>query len=146
MVWNYYHQLRRQSPSAEDPKLISIDTLTDAQIEKMDRDTFLRDFFLAGDTYMSGLLPLSIVTFTTKRQRETTKKERDAIINKSLPKKMHDFIAQWLEFNTVFESMTVEQKRELFTAEAKMMVDESQIAKMLESMTQENERGNHNWF
>ena len=144
LVWDYYYRLR--PPSPEKTKPISIDTLTDAQIEKMNRDTFLRDFFLAGDTYMSGLLPLNVVTFTTKRKIETTKKERDAIMNKSLSEEMHDFIAQWLGFNIAFESMTVEQKRELFTAEAKMMVDESQIAKMLESMAEENKRGNHNWF
>ena len=143
LIYTYFFRLWQ--PSFEKTKLITIDTLTDAQIEKMDRDTFLRDFFLAGEPYINGL-PFKVTTFTMKREKEASGLTREDLMGKSLPKKMHDFIAQQLGFNTEFESMTVAQKRELFTAEAKMMVDGSQIEKMLTSVIQENERGNHNWF
>ena len=87
-----------------------------------------------------------VLIFETTRRQEIQEQGHSVIMKKSLPKKMHDFIVQQLGFNTEFESMTVEQKRELFKAEAEMMINTRQQIKILEAIIQENERGNHNWF
>ena len=142
---------------SEEIKRIGIDTFTDAQIEKMDRDTFLRDIFLAGELFVDGAAPMRAAMFMTDRKQEVQKHGRSVIMKKSLPRGMHNFIAQWLGFETNFESMTVEQKRELFKAEiammintrqekAGMMIKTNQQFQLLEAVMQENERGNHNWF
>ena len=136
---------------------ISIDALTDAQIEKIDRDTFLRDGFLAGELFVDGVAPMKIAMFMTDRKKEIQEHGRSEIMKKSLHKKMHDFIVQWLGFETNFESMTAEQKRELFKAEIDMMINApqekagmmfktNQQFRLLEAIMEENERGNHNWF
>ena len=145
----------------EEKKKIGIDTLTDAQIEKMDRDTFLRDVFLAGELFVDGVVPMKVAMFMTERRQEVQEQEQEqgpgVITKKSLPKEMHDFITQWLGFETNFESMTTEQKRALFKAEmdmminarqekAGMMIKTNQQFKLLEAVMEENERGNHNWF
>lgn len=141
----------------EEKKKIGIDTLTDAQIEKMDRDTFLRDVFLAGELFVNGMAPMRIAIFMTERKQEVQQQGRSMIMQKSLPKKMHDFIVQQLGFETNFESMSTEQKRELFKAEIDMMINAPQeIAgmmmqshrqfRLLEAVIEENERSNHNWF
>ncbi len=136
---------------------IGIYTLTDAQIKKMDRDTFLRDIFLAGELFVDGVAPMKVAIFMTERRQEVQEHGRSVIMKKSLSKKMHDFIVQQLGFETNFESMTVEQKRELFKAEMDMMINarqekagmmmkSNQQFQLLEAVIQENERGNHNWF
>ena len=143
-------------PEAEKKK-ISIDTFTDAQIEKMNRDTFLRDIFLAGELSANGVVPIRVAMFMVDRKQEVQKHGRSVIMKKFIPKKMHDFITQWLGFPTEFESMTTEQKRELFKAErdmminapqekAGMMIKSNQQLKLLEAVIEANEREGHNWF
>ena len=143
---------------AEELARIGIDALTDAQIEIMDRDTFLRDVFLAGELFVDGAAPMKVAMFMTDRKIEVQKHGRSEIMKKSLPRGMHDFIVQWLGgFETNFESMTVEQKRELFKAEIDMMINapqekagmmfkSNQQFRLLEAVMQENESRNHNWF
>ena len=130
----------------EETKKISIDTLSDAQIAALNRDTFLRDVFLAGEIYAEGILPVEVINFKMQRKKEVYILGLDTVIDKSLPKEMHDFIVKKLGFDVPFESMTVEQKRELFKKEVDMMTNSKLQARILEEVIQENKQSNHNWF
>ena len=115
---------------------LSIDTLSDEQIMSFDRDTFLRDVFLAGDLYVQG--PMSrawdVTQFMIAMQSRAKEKGHDVVMSGSLPKDVHDFILGELGFPIDFESMTPTQRREVFKAEIKMMTNLKQQMEIIEDL------------
>ena len=104
-------------------EIIGIDLLSDKQIMDMDRDTFLRDVFLAGEVYVSGHAPANVQAFMLNRKIAVKKSGYETIMRGSLPKETHDFIAAALGFDMDFESMTPQQRRKLFRKEIAMMTN-----------------------
>ena len=102
---------------------IGIDLLSDKQIMDMDRDTFLRDVFLAGEVYVQGHAPPVVQAFMLNRKIAVKESDYETIMRGSLPKETHDFIAAALGFDMDFESMTLQQRRKLFRKEIAMMTN-----------------------
>lgn len=133
--------------------VINMDTISDAQLS-MHRDTFLRDVFLAGDFDLpAGILHLRVQTpweeasrFKIDRRAEVAILGLDVVMERSLPKGMHDFIVKQLGFSKDFESMTAEQRRELFKKEIEMLNDNRKQLAIIKALVRENEVGQHNWF
>ena len=115
---------------------ISIDALSDEQVMRLDRDTFLRDVFLAGDLYVSGHLPPDVTEFMIQRKRTVKELGDDTVMSGSLPKVTHDFIVRRLGFDKDFESMTPDERRELFKKEIAMMTDTSQQIDIIEKLVE----------
>ena len=143
-TFKYY--VWRPEPQNSKFKIIGIDTLSDEQIISLDRDTFLRDVFLAGDLFTEGLLPLEVQHFWMLHKGKVKELGFDTVMKGSLPKEMHNFILKKLGFNVDFEFMTPKQRRELFKKEIEMMTNISQQITMITDIVEENKRGNHNWF
>ena len=111
-----------------------IDLLSDKQIMALDRDTFLRDVFLAGEVYVQGHAPPNVRDFMSNRKIAVRKSDRETIMRDSLPKETHDFIARALGFDMDFESMTPQQRRKLFRKEIAMMTSPRQQFDLIEGL------------
>ena len=119
-----------------DREALNIDTLSDEQIMNFDRDTFLRDVFLAGDLYVQGPMGRAwdVTQFMIAQQIRVKKQGRDVVMSGSLSKEVHDFILRKLGFHVDFESMTPTQRREVFKAEIKMMTDLKKQMEIIEDL------------
>ena len=117
-------------------EVLNIDTLSDEQIMSFDRDTFLRDVFLAGELYVQGpmMRDWDVTQFMITMQSRAKEKGRDVVMGESLPKEVHDFILSELGFEADFEDMTPAERRKVFKAEIKMMTDFKQQMKIIEEL------------
>ena len=116
-------------------EVISIDGLSDEQIMSMDRDTFLRDIFLAGDLYVEGgYLSPSIETFMTDRQKKVKEKGHEAVMQGSLSEEEYNTISDSMGFDEDFKNMTAQQRRELFKKQIAMMTDFIQQIKIISDL------------
>ena len=107
-----------------DPHPISLESLSDSQIMRIDRDAFLRDVFLAGDTYIRGYISWEVSDHLAKLKRLAGYSGLSAIMRQSLSEEAHAAIASNLEFpEKPFEAMDAAERRLLFEAEARMMTD-----------------------
>lgn len=130
----------------EEKAVININNMSDKQIMDLNRDTFLRDVFLAGDLFVGGILPPAVNDFMILRGKKVKELDFDTVMDDSISKGMHDFIVKKLGFDIEFESMTPELRRKLFKKEIEMMTNNSQQAVIIIDLVAENETGNHNWF
>ena len=115
-------------------EVINIDTLSDTQIMSMDRDTFLRDVFLTGDLYVQGHVPLNVQSFMLSRKIAIKELGYEAVMAGSLNKNVHDYILKRLGFDTDFENMTPQQRRELFKKEIELMTEIRQQIDIIEDL------------
>ena len=169
--FKYYTSLA----AAPGRRIINIDNLTDQQIMSLNRDIFLKDVFLAG-VINNTLIPFDLIEFIAVRRNRVREIGLDTVMKEELPKEMHDLIVRLLHYpfnrpidpkeihdlierqlesDPAFESMTAEQRRELFKMEMDLMVDNPQELKIVNAsrragivraVIEENERGQHNWF
>ena len=130
----------------EEKAVINIDNMSDRQIMDLNRDTFLRNVFLAGDLFVGGILPPVVNNFMILRGKKVKELGFDTVMDDSISKGMHDFIVKKLGFDIEFESMTPELRRKLFKKEIEMMTNNSQQAVIIMDLVRENTDGNHSWF
>ena len=125
---------------------IPLSLLSDAQIMEMNRDTFLRDVFLAGDTSLPSIISWEVSDFirSTKHKFRTAGPEK--IMESSLPDKMYAVIAENLGFPSDFDSLTARERRELFKKEMEMMMSGQLTLEIIQAVIKENTAGNHQWF
>lgn len=116
-------------------KDIDIDTLSDEQIMSMDRDTFLRDVFLAGDLYIQGYIPPYAEAFMEARQKSVGEKGRETVMSGALSDREYSIISKMLGFDMNFENMTAQQRRELFKKEIVLMTNHRKQIDIINELT-----------
>lgn len=112
-----------------DPHSISLSALSESQIMRIDRDAFLRDVFLDGDTFIRGWVSGKASAYLAERRkqfryfRDLGDQGLGEAVKRKLPEEIYAVIVSELGFSENFEAMGAAERLRLFEAEARMMLD-----------------------